>query len=125
MYCHPQRPNWEVLDDTKCPPRLASETDNKDALAPGKNRSTLLPNIPPHTEIKVTAEGLGARPALLPAQQPRQLSEVRHHAPRYIQFILSARATRHQADWSDGVDRVAMLIEGRPFDPCNSLWLRL
>ena len=50
-------PNWEVLDDIKCPPRLASETDNKDALASGKNRSTLLPNIPPHTEIKVTAEG--------------------------------------------------------------------
>jgi hypothetical protein len=58
----------------------ASETDNKDALASGKNRSTLLPNIPPHTEIKVTAEGLGARPALLPAQQLRQLGEVRRHA---------------------------------------------
>ena len=59
------------------------------------------------------------------AQQLRQLGEVRRDPPRYIQFILSARATRHQADWGDGVDGVAMLIEGRPFDPCNSLWLRL
>ncbi len=51
----------------------------KTRLPQGKNRSTLLPNIPPHTEIKVTAEGLGARPALLPAQQPRQLGEVHGH----------------------------------------------
>jgi hypothetical protein len=67
----------------------------------------------------------GEMTASLPPQQPRQLGEVHGHAARYIQFILSARATRHQADWSDGVDGVAMLIEGRPFDPRDSLWLRL
>ena len=69
-------PNWEVLDDIKCPPRLASETDNKDALASGKNRSTLLPNIPPHFEIKITAAGQALVPLCFPRSSSGSLAKV-------------------------------------------------
>jgi hypothetical protein len=46
-------------------------------------------------------------------------------APTYLRCGRSARATRHHGDRSEGVDGVAVLIERRPFDPHDSLQLRL
>jgi hypothetical protein len=51
---------------------------------PRQNRSTALPNIPPSFEVKVTVGPAAMLAPLLPAQQARQLDDVRRHPPRLV-----------------------------------------
>jgi len=56
-------------------PRQASETQDKDALPPQK-RSTPVPNIPPHFEIKVTAAGQALAPLCFPRSNSHSLAKL-------------------------------------------------